>query len=228
MKKRRIPQKKSDFDQYLQNTCSYLLLLIDLITNWSRLGLTQLEMNKWEDFKNQWIALYPQYTNLDLKTSAIVKKINLLQNNATQFMMPLLDRIAANPATTVDDRYVFHISKRDKTPTPRGKIKTVPLFELTALGGGQFETRVRIKQDASRASMHPLADAYEIRYIISDTAPTSIKELTQYSVKKHALDILEVGEENSGKTIYYCIRWINISNPKNSGPYSSIRKTLIL
>jgi len=228
MTKRRVPEKKGVFDQYVQNTTVYLLLLVNTVLNWFRLGLTQAEMDKWEDYKDEWIALYPQYTNLDTRTTAITKRLNLLQKSITNFMMPLLDRFAASTAINVDDRVVFRIPKRDKQPTPRAKITTIPFFDLKQIGGGQFKTRVRTKEDASRASMHPDADAYEIRYIISDTSPDSVNDMDKFSIKKKALDILDVDVKNSGKTMFYCIRWVNLSNPENSGPYSIIQKTTIL
>jgi hypothetical protein len=159
----RIPVTDSAFDQFIQNTDTYNLDGAP-ITNGERLGLAPAEIGSWTGYRNQWAAIYPQYTNVNTRTKTIKDQKNELKATFMEFAMPLLDRIAASPAITGADRNVYNLPVPDRNPTARGAILETPYVNLKPLGGGMIQVRTRTEADASRASRHPLADAVEVRY----------------------------------------------------------------
>jgi hypothetical protein len=245
MSNSRIPEKDSDFDQYLQNTNTYNLAGSP-VTNGARLGLAPAEISTWTTYRDQWVIIYPQYTNANTRTKTITNQKNTLKASFKEFAMPLLDRIAASSAIAEEDRSVYNLPLRDTTPTPRGVIADVPYVNLKAAGGGMIEVRVRTTADASRASRHPLADAVEVRYkIVSQsggvnvpqplpgssndtTPPATAADCPNTATSKKALFRIEAGQAHSGKKIYCFVRWANLSNPANSGPWSEVIQAVIV
>jgi len=128
------------------------------------------------------------------------------------------------------DKSDLGLTIRDTEPTPRGKINDVPYVKLTALGGGDIRVRVTVEEDQTKSSMHPLADAVECRYILvpkGEMPPEGQKNAKTTVVSKKALFIISCGDEQAGETFYGFFRWVNLTNPANSGQWSNSIKVVI-
>lgn len=128
------------------------------------------------------------------------------------------------------DKSDLGLTIRDTEPTPRGKINDVPYVKLKAIGGGDVRVRATVEEDQTKSSMHPLADAVECRYILvpkGEMPPEGQKNAKTTVVSKKALFIISCGDEQAGETFWGFFRWVNQSNPANSGQWSPATKIVI-
>ena len=135
-----------------------------------------------------------------------------------------------NPLVTNEDRLSMGIPPRDIEPTPRGKIETVPVVSLTAIGGGDIKARCQTTTDATRYSKHPLADGIEVKYTWvpkGEMPPEKPEDCKNALVSKKAQFIIHCGPGNAGETFYGFFRWVNLTTPANSGQWSNFIKVVI-
>ncbi|MBI4834074.1 MAG: hypothetical protein HY811_04545 [Planctomycetes bacterium] len=133
-----------------------------------------------------------------------------------------------------------HISKNDLRmlvgkeydlePTPRGKIELVPYIFLKALGGGVIEVRSQTEKDATRVSMHKLADGIECRWTLvpkGEMPPEGVDDVKKTVVSRKARFTIDCGDKNAGDSFYGFFRWVNTSIPANSGLWTKAMKAVI-
>ena len=131
------------------------------------------------------------------------------------------------PATGRND---IGLTDRDTEPTPRGKIETVPVVSLEAIGGGDIKTRCQVTTDATRYSRHPLADGIEVKYTWvpkGEMPPEKSDDCKNALVSKKAQFIIHCGPGNAGETFWGFFRWVNLTTPANSGQWSNSIKVVI-
>jgi hypothetical protein len=119
---RRIPTNDPVFDQYLQNTATYVTAGVS-VTNGARLGLQPDEITQWDSFRTQWLAVYRIYTNLSQRSQTTTAQKNKVKKDFTEFAQPLLSRIAASTQLLLADRTVFNLPLPNRTPTPLAAIE---------------------------------------------------------------------------------------------------------
>ena len=236
----RIPTKDADFNQYIRATDD-TLQVVGPPTGAARLGLTTSEADDWHAYRQQWDILYGKYGNPATRTSTITEDKNNLKTNFAGFARPLLKRIEVSDNLTTDDRSTFNLPEPDTTPTARGPILEVPNGNFKGLGGSKLEVRAKTSTDASRASLHPLADAVEIKYILIDqrgTEPTPpvpsppdegfTPDTFPYSqISSKALFVLSLPSAHQGKRIVAALRWLNITNAANNSGWSDLFSTIV-
>lgn len=118
----------------------------------------------------------------------------------------------------------------DSELTPRRKINDIPYVKLKAIGGGDIRVRVSVDEDQTKSSMHDQADGVECRYILvpkGEMPPSGQKDAKQSVVSKKALFIISCGDEQAGETFWGFFRWVNLTNPANSGQWSHSIKVVI-
>ena len=118
----------------------------------------------------------------------------------------------------------------DPEPTPRGKIDLVPYVFLKPLAGGVIEVRTQTEQDATRVSMHKLADGIECRWTLvpkGEMPPEGHEDAKNAVVSRKARFTIDCGDKNAGDSFYGFFRWVNLSVPDNSGSWSDAIKKVI-
>jgi len=138
--------------------------------------------------------------------------------------------IRYNALITRDERIEMGIPPRDFEPTPRGKIETVPVVGLEAIGGGDIKTRCQVTTDQTRYSKHPLADGIEVKYTWvpkGEMPPEKPDDCKNALVSKKAQFIIHCGPGNAGETFWGFFRWVNLTRPDNSGQWSNSLKVVI-
>lgn len=135
-----------------------------------------------------------------------------------------------HPDMTNGQRATLKLTVLDTELTPRPAITTVPVVGFKILRGGILETSVRVEQDQTRPSMHVAADAVEVRYIlvpVGEMPPEKPSACPETLASKKAQFKIQAGIENAGKRFYGFFRWVNQSNPANSGPWSDPQPVII-
>ncbi|MFH0889400.1 MAG: hypothetical protein V1871_09370 [Planctomycetota bacterium] len=128
------------------------------------------------------------------------------------------------------DKSDLGLTVRDIEPTPRGKIELVPYIFLKAIGGGVIEVRSQTEKDATRVSMHPLADGIECRWLLvpkGEMPPEGYEDAKKTVVSRKARFTIDCGDKNAGDSFYGFFRWVNTSVPANSGLWTKALRAVI-
>ncbi len=168
-----------------------------------------------------WIEVYPLTTNRATSTGALRDRRNTLLKEIKALLKAIYGDVPESVLTDVD-RNTLRIFVRDTTPTARGPIPTAPDVAFTPLEGGKIKQRLRVDDDATRASIHPLADGWERVSKIGGTPPANVSECPVKDSGTDALSTFDAGQENDGKRLYAFIRWINLGNAANNSAWSSM------
>jgi len=135
-----------------------------------------------------------------------------------------------NPLVPDKERRRMSLTVRDLEPTPRGKITTDPIIGLKPTSGGDLEVVCRVDKDQTRPSMHPLADAVKVRYTlmpVGEVPPEGQQTAKKSQVSRKARFTISLGDEQAGQRFYGFFRWVNLSNPANSGPWSPVQTVIV-
>jgi len=227
---RRIPNSLSGFDEYIRRAVPYIQALGGGVKHGIRLGLTTTELTAAQAFLTSWWTgipatpgIYELHSNPDTKTRTTRNNVVTLMTDFTEFFSPLLTRMGTSSAITETDRSNLSLPAPDRIPTRRGAIEAEPLAGIKSLASARIKVRVRLDEDASRASMHPLADAIEMRYQIGGTQPANALACPGTVISKKAMFTFDAGVDHDGQKFFGFVRYVNLTNPENNGPWSSIQ-----
>jgi len=140
------------------------------------------------------------------------------------------ERVAGNSLIPKSELSILVGKERDTEPTPRGKIDLVPYVFLKPLAGGVIEVRTQTEKDATRVSMHKLADGIECRWLLvpkGEMPPEGHEDAKNTLVSRKARFTIDCGDKNAGDSFYGFFRWVNTSNPANSGLWTKALKVVI-
>lgn len=226
----RIPKTLSSFDIYIRRVAAFLLTVVGGTSNGERLGLTAAQNTETDAFRKQWYTgnpaapgAYELHSNPDTKTKTTRNKVLQIIKKFSIFFSPLLTLMSVSSELTESDRQVLNLPARDTTPTRRGKIDDAPTVNVSSMAGGRMKVRCRVDQDASRASMHELADAIEMRYQVGGATPANAVACPGSFISKKALFTFEAGDANGGQKFYCFCRYVNLTNSENNGPWGTIQ-----
>lgn len=245
----RINQKDSAFDQYLRNTTTTLEgpqppNPPPPIPVWQRLLLTAGEYAQWLSFRDQWIVVYPKYTDKAQRTQSIINQKNTLKTNFSAFAENLLTRMAGSNALTADERITFNLKERDRSPSARPLIETSPSVLLRPKEGRRILVECRVIADSNRPNKHVNCDVVEYRYTVAapvaapdPTMPTppapptpgtpaAAQQIIGESGK--AKFILQLAQSDAGKEFTMECRWKNSKENHKSGPWSAAVKVMVI
>jgi hypothetical protein len=243
----RINQKDSAFDQYLRNTTTTLEgpqppNPPPPIPVWQRLLLTAAEYAQWLSFRDQWIVVYPKYTDTAQRTTAIKNQKNAIKTGFTTFAESLLTRMAGSNALTAEERLTFNLKERDRSPSARPLIETSPSVILRAKEGRRVQVECRVIADSNRPSKHTDCDVVEYRHTVAAPAetpgtgsggttptpgtPAAAQQVIGESGK--AKFILQLAQADAGKEFTMECRWKNSKENHKSGPWSAAVKVMII
>jgi hypothetical protein len=225
LRRNRIPEKDTEFSNYIYRTTA--ALLNGTPPTWQRLRLFENDKNKWIDFMNQWDDMYPKHVNASQRTKVVTAEKNRIKKEFTQFAQPLLNQMSGSYAT-VGDRLTFNLRKKERPYHKRGKIEDAPTAHVQSIGGGSLRIRVRRENQEGRSGKHPLADVLEVSYWYGHrviTVPLEQCIHKHFSTKTYF--ILKLPQDAIGKWIYFYFRWTNHSKHENSGPYSQMQVAVV-
>jgi hypothetical protein len=222
----RIPRKDDLFHIYIQVTAKALMDGSPVPT-WQRLGLTPDEKQQWISIAGLWVARYNDCKSPLTRTPLAIEKKNTVKKQFIAAATPMLARIAGSPNITLADRGIFRLLLPDRTLTARGKITEAPVASIVPITGAWLKIKTMRFTDSNRASLHKLADAIEMRYVIGGTQPATPDDCPLQHISTRATFILRLEAEHAGKRIYCFFRWVNFSRPQNNGGWSGLYQCVV-
>jgi hypothetical protein len=227
-----FPRKDGDFNTYFLQVILHLFatntpdpVMGGIPVHTLQLGLTADKLNPLWAMFNSWADLYPKSKDSTQRTKTITGDKNAKRKQIEAKLRELYNDIPES-ALTSTDRDKLNLKLRDTTLTRRGKINDTVTIELKSDAGSRVKVRCRLSEDATRASMHPLADGIEMKYKIG-AAPATPEQCTNSMVSKKALFSMEAGMENAGQRLYAFFRYVNLTNPENNGPWGVLHNVII-
>jgi len=242
-----VPRKDNLFDNYLRNTSTALEgdpLNPPPVPHWQRLLLIASEYAQWLSFRDQWIVVYPKYTDMAQRTQSIKNQKNIIKKDFIAFAELLLTRMAGSGALTADERITFNLKERDRTPSARPLIETSPSVILRAKEGRRIQVECRVIADNNLPSKHVSCDVVEYRYTVavpvtapdpsqptppappSSGTPAAAQQVIGETGK--AKFILQLAQTDAGKEFTIECRWKNSKESHKSGPWSAAVKVMII
>ena len=194
------------------------------------LGVTPALITAVIDAYVAWLAAYVAHQAARNAAYAAADTKDEARDVAQEAVRIVVGMIQKNPDLTNAQRDILGLTVRDSEPTPRGKITVIPYVFLKGTGGGDVEVRVRVEKDRARASMHPLADAVECRYILvpkGEMPPDDPEAMPKTQESKKALFIIHCGAKNAGESFWGFFRWVNLTTPANSGSWSKAIQVVV-
>ena len=233
--KSRIPRSAPLFNSYIVNTTNYLLAGTAPNTNAARLGVLDSEVAKWSALASKWGDVFLLYSDKKYTRTTDVKDqmLSIIDDFVKLDQTSrILDRIAASPNVTVTDLEVFNIKagilKKATRTIPTTRLTDKVVADIQALGGGSFAIKAKSSSGGGTAIIDG-ADSVQCVYKVGTTPPVSVDDdgmKTNLSTK--ASFSMDLGTENSGKTLYVYFRWFNTKHPELAGPWSILYVTVIL
>lgn len=224
MRKPYMPKKDKDFYVFQGN-------LVNLVVaNAAAWGIPAGAVAALVARRAAYEPLYATAQNKDTRTPTDVLAHRSMRQVYEKEISVFVKSYLYNPLVTELDRKAMGIPPRDYEPTPRGQIDTVPVVELLPLGGGDLKARIRVTTDQTRYSKHPLADGIEVKYTWvpkGELPPEGPEDAKNTLNSKKAQFIIHCGPKNAGESFYGFFRWVNISVPANSGPWSKAKHAVI-
>lgn len=237
-----FPETNDSFNTYFNLVFNYL----NLPGNTARLGISAVNLGELNTHKTSWDTLFPLSQSAATSTKQNRGERDDLRGEIEDTLRAIYDDIPES-VFNATDRSTLNLPLRDTTHTTRGAIADIPVADGKSVGGGMVQFRVRVTQDATRASRHPLADGIEMKYIIinpaaapapgggsgtptpgtpsggSAAAPASADDcqLTHFSPK--SIFKVSFGASAAGKTLYCFFRWANHTTPANSSGWTTVR-----
>ncbi|MBB3187857.1 hypothetical protein [Microbacter margulisiae] len=230
----RIPRTIEGFDIYIRITSAYFEKGSPA-THAVRLGITEGEVEQWNDYCTQWCALHALYINKQIsRTTVVINKMRAIIQQAVTFNQTysILERIAASPNMTIGDLETFRIKRgplqKSTHTVPQTSVKELVDVVLKPLGGGMFAMKCYSGLH-KRPCINPAADSVQYLYMTGDTPPASAGEATLITgLSTKACFRLALPGGSRGKTLYIYFRWYNTKRPNLSGPWSKLKDELIL
>jgi hypothetical protein len=240
-----FPETNDSFNTYFNLVYPYL----NIVTNVTRLGISAVNLGDLTAQKTQWDILFPLSQSAATSTKQNRGERDDLRAEIEDTLRAIYDDIPES-VFNATDRSTLNLPVRDTTHTTRGAITDIPVADGKSVGGGMVQFRVRVTQDATRASRHPLANGIEMKYIIinpaaapasgggsgtptpgtpsggsaaAPAAPASADDcqLTHFSPK--SIFTVPFGASAAGKTLYCFFRWVNHTTPANSSGWTTVR-----
>lgn len=134
--------------------------------------------------------------------------------------------IRGNTKITTEQMADMGLAHRRQKRKVREQMNESPEVSLVLLGGMQVKIFCRQQNHDGKASVHPEADGIELRYSLG-TPVSHASQATEVLFTKKAKNLLRLPIEAQGKKLYVFTRWLNLTHPERSSPWSEVRETVV-
>jgi hypothetical protein len=171
------------------------------------------------------VAGFAAAENPTTRTKATVRAKNDARNDLEQAVRQVVRQyLAYNTAMTDSDRVTLGLPSYKTT---RSRSPVASTYPDSYADSGMIRRLIIHFYDRGSVSKAKPAGQHgvEIRWAISDTPVTDVEELTRSSFDTRTPFTLEFGEQQRGKSVYFCLCWENTRGEK--GPWSKIQRAVI-
>ncbi|MDR1198908.1 MAG: hypothetical protein LBK94_07870 [Prevotellaceae bacterium] len=215
-----IPRKDADFLQWTNNFMKYL-----------GNRLTQFGFPK------------TVYDDLTVQHEDFVQKLEIADEPATRtkpsiqakntarvvfenaLRQAIGEYLTRNHMLSDSDRDELGLPIRKTSHTPAPVATTYPDFDVDSSVIRRLTIHFYDHGSAGSKAKPAGQHGAEIRWVILDTPPASLKDLINSSIDTHTPFTLEFDENERGRTVYFALRWENTRGEK--GPWSEIMSAII-
>ncbi|MDR0982945.1 MAG: hypothetical protein LBM07_06895, partial [Culturomica sp.] len=174
----------------------------------------------------KWEAAYSVVENPTTKTSVAVQAKNSARNEyEKQLRILLKSYITYNPKVSDEDKMAMGLPLHKTTRTPVPVPDTVP--DVTEIDRNMIRCITLSFRDSGsdhRAKPAGVQGAV-VKWIVSDTPPTSIKVFTNSLLDTKSPITLEFEEEQRGKVVYFALAWQNTKG--EMGHFGEIQSSIV-
>ncbi|MBI4833916.1 MAG: hypothetical protein HY811_03740 [Planctomycetes bacterium] len=167
--------------------------------------------------------LYHKCQNMNSRTRADVAAHKLAAEQYLKKLRLFWNKWIEDGDMPAQEKLLLGGDLLDTEPTPSCKIELTPYVNLKPAASGVIEVRSQTEKDATRVSMLAIADGIECRYTIvpkGEMPPGEPADCKNTLNSKKASVIIYCGPGNTGETFWGFFRWVNLTNPENSGSWS--------
>ncbi|HLG33472.1 MAG TPA: hypothetical protein VI757_01215 [Bacteroidia bacterium] len=145
---------------------------------------------------------------------------NLIQRIANEY-------IVSNSAISFSEKKVLGFNARTGERHERPRIEDTPFATMDAQPGSRIGFTCRRQSDASRPSIHPDADAVEVRCMVGNTAPSTVNDCVQKEISTRSKFVIELSPSQAGQKIFAFVRWRNNIHASKCGPFGDMLTTVV-
>jgi len=215
-----FPTALDDYNTY------YTIAIPYLDANSARLNVDASKLSDLNDFFDEpasgtgWLQVYPLTTDRATATGTLRDQRDDLIEDIDELLREIYQNVPEADLTQTD-RAKLRIFE-DAAPSERTAIQTAPDVALTAMEGGRIRQRLRVDEDADRASRHPDATGWERVSKIGGPPPANPGACPIKETGTRALTVIDPGTEHDGERYYCFVRWVIFGQEEKNGPWSGM------
>jgi hypothetical protein len=212
-----IPDTDKDFYEWEESLCTYIS---GTLPAWN---IPQTAYAEVDTLRSAFVIAYHAAVGPDPKKSETHEKNRTRDAFKKKLREFLKAYVTYNPAVTDDERDQAGLPIHK----PSGGHHPIPVSHPIAIVDTSIirQVTLRLLDSITKSRAKPFGvHGAEALWAKLDHPPTSIDELTNSAFTTTSSLTLKFGEEDRGKTVYYCLRWENTRGEKGPwGPIESVK-----
>lgn len=216
-----IPRKNSDFANFQHN------LVNKVSANATTWGISPADLGELVVASGKYNNHYKAISNKRARTMAQVAGHDEARKNFEKQLRLFVNAFIRGNAKITDEQMTgLGLARRRKKRKVREAMNEAPQLILQVLGGMQVKVFCRQPDTVGKASVHPESDGIELRYSLG-TPATHVAQATEVLFTKKAKNLLRLPLDAQGKKLYVFARWLNLTHPNRSSPWSAVREVVV-
>lgn len=220
-----IPRKNVEFNQWQMN------LLNAVEQNYVRWEIPLRAVTPLKKLQMKWAPAYKIASFKAGRTTTDVQIMNSARKEYEKTIRKFTRQwLSFNNLITDAERTGMSIGiQNTKRRKARPPIIELPFISSKPMSGGFIKFSSRRITDETLPSIHPDADAVEIKYKIGtkEEKITSPTDCPESHISTTAKFIFQAGADTPGSWIFYFARWRSFSEHNHNGPWSTIHQMAI-
>ncbi len=216
-----IPRKNLDFATFQHN------LVNQVVAHAAAWGISAGSVAELVAASGKYTHHYNAISNKGERTMAHVAGHNQERKNFEKTLRQFVNAyIRGNTQINEEQMAGMMLRHRRKKRTVREYIHHAPEVWIQVKGGMVVKIYCRQVNTAGKAAVHPEADGIELRYSLG-TAATRAAQATEVLFTKKAKNKIQLPLTQQGKKLYLFARWLNLTTPDRSSPWSEVQEAMV-
>jgi hypothetical protein len=176
--------------------------------------------------RTTWISKYAAWEDPVTRSKQITFEKNEAREDYEPLIRQLIGELQHSMAVTDDEKEAMgiYIAPHSNQPLPTTKEKVE--FEVETDTIRRLTIQFRVEKSTSKAKPHG-ASAMELHWAILDKKAERIDQLINVDSSTRSPIVLDFEEDERGKVVYFCGRWVMQSTQSGYGPWNGIDYAVI-